>query len=163
MTNSLLIRPVERGDIPILMELIRQKSQFDGCPGSVEATAERLAEALFAENPSTGILLAEIDNKPVGFASFFKTYSTFLARPGIWLDDLFVVEEMRNRNIGKALLAYLARKVQAMDGGRLEWTAARSNSRGLAFYHQHGAKIQEEAHLLRLNREQIDKLAQFCL
>jgi GNAT superfamily N-acetyltransferase len=147
-------------DIPLLLDLIRQKSLFDGCPGSVEATPERLSDALFAENPMAGILLAEVENKVVGFASYFQTFSTFLARPGIWLDDLFVLEGVRNRGIGKALLAYLARKVQAMDGGRLEWTAAHSNNRGLAFYHSHGARVQEEVHLLRLNREQIDRLAQ---
>jgi GNAT superfamily N-acetyltransferase len=158
METAVSIRPATPDDLPLLLRFIHQKAAFDGCPDMVEATPERLSEALFGDAPLAGVLFAEVAGEPVGFASYYQTYSTFLARPGIWLDDLFVVEPMRSQGIGKALLAHLAAMVEERDGGRLEWTAARTNDRGLAFYHRNGAKRHDTVHLMRLDRPAIAAL-----
>jgi len=157
--TDIQIRDAQPADLPLILAFIHQKAAFDGCPESVEATEERLREALFGERPLAGFLFAEVEGSPVGFASYFRTYSTFLARPGLWLDDLFVQEAWRSHGIGKALLERLAGMVAAEDGGRLEWTAARTNDRGLSFYARMGAQVQENVHLLRLNRSAIQRIA----
>jgi len=155
METSVSIRPATPDDLPLILRFIHQKAAFDGCPEMVEATPERLSEALFGDVPTAGVLFAEVAGEPVGFASYYRTYSTFLARPGIWLDVLFVVEPMRSQGIGRALLAHLAAMVEQMGGGRLEWTAARTNDRGLAFYQRNGAERQDAVHLMRLDRQAI--------
>jgi GNAT superfamily N-acetyltransferase len=155
METSLSIRPATPEDLPLILRFIHLKAAFDGCLETVEATPERLSEALFGDAPTAGVLFAEVAGEPVGFASYYRTYSTFLARPGIWLDDLFVVEPMRSQGIGKILLAHLAAMVEEMGGGRLEWTAARTNERGLSFYQRNGAKRQDTVHLMRLDRPAI--------
>ena len=88
-------------------------------------------------------MFAEIDGKPVGFAIYFLTFSSFLARPGIWLDDLYVDENARGLGAGKALLAHLAKLADERGYGRVEWVTAANNEKGLAFYRRNGARVQE--------------------
>jgi GNAT superfamily N-acetyltransferase len=108
-----LIRQGTEVDLPPIMELIRWKAEFDGCPDTLEATADQLREAWFSDPPRAHVLIAELDGRVVGIATYFQTFSTFLARPGIWLDDLFVREESRSRGVGKALMEGLARIARA--------------------------------------------------
>jgi len=156
---TVYIRSATVNDIPLILQFIRKKAEFDGCPESVEATADKLRATLFGDIPLAGVLFAEIGGETVGFAAYFTTFSTFLARPGIWLDDLFVDASMRSQGIGKALLTHLAKLAQANGCGRIEWTASVHNDRGMAFYERHGARIRSNTRLLRMDRQAIERMA----
>jgi steroid delta-isomerase-like uncharacterized protein len=157
-----VIRQATPADIPVVLRFIAKKADFDGCPSEVEATEERLREALFGKEPLAGVLLGEVDNVLVGFASYFATYSTFLARPGVWMDDLFVDTEWRGRGLGRAILAELARMAVEKGCGRIEWTAGAHNERGIRFYRRHGAQVQENARLCRLDWKALVRFAGEC-
>jgi GNAT superfamily N-acetyltransferase len=145
--------------VSVIMDFIRRKAEFDGCPGAVEATPERIRETLFGPAPLAGVLLAVLEGRAVGFAAYSFTFSTFLARPGVWMDDLFVDEPVRGRGIGLALLRHLSGLALEKGCGRIEWTAAGANHRGLAFYRRHGASVREATRLCRLDRDAIGRLA----
>lgn len=147
-------------DLSVIIGFIHKKAAFDGVPLALQASAEKLRETLFADPPLAYVSLAEADGKAVGFASYFFTFSTFLACPGIWLDDLYVDADQRSQGVGRALLLFLARLAQSKGCGRIEWTAASSNERGLAFHRKHGATIREGTRLCRLDAAAIDLLAQ---
>lgn len=149
------IRDAQQKDIPIIMELLHLKAEFDGCPASVEATPEKLESDLFGENPFAFVLLAEIDENPVGFATYHFIYSTFLAKPGIWLDDLYVKAEHRSNRIGEALMLRLCQIAQEKGCGRIDWTVAATNERGIKFYQRIGAKINQRVRLCRLDSKAI--------
>jgi GNAT superfamily N-acetyltransferase len=104
-------------------------------------------------------LIAEIDREPVGFASYFLTFSSFLARPGLWMDDLYVHPQARGSGAGTALLCRLARLAEERGCARVEWTVAAANERGIGFYRKHGATVQESVRLARLDRAGIRTLA----
>ena len=154
-TTQFSIREAKASDIPLIIDLIHLKSQFDGCPESVEATPQRLEETLFGQQPLAFVLLAQSDGKPVGFASYHRIYSTFLAQPGIWLDDLFIKLEYRRRGIGKALIERLCQEAQRIGGGRIDWTVAANNSPAIQFYEKMGAKVKPNVRVCRLDRQAI--------
>lgn len=156
MNNSqLLIRQANQSDIPTIMELIRLKAEFDGCPETVEATPQKLEDTLFSEHPLAFVLLAEIDGSPIGFATYHRIYSTFLSQPGLWLDDLYIKAEYRNRGTGKALIGYLCQITQKIGGGRIDWTVAVNNPQAIKFYEKMGARLMQKVRLCRLDREAI--------
>jgi GNAT superfamily N-acetyltransferase len=157
--SALTIRHAGVDDLLVILRFIHKKAEFDGVPQGVQATPETLCQTLFAEPPLAYILLAEVGDNSVGFASYFYTFSTFLARPGIWLDDLYVDEGWRSRGVGKALLVHLARLAKSRSCGRIDWTVATANERGLAFYRRNGATIRESARLCRLDAAAIGGLA----
>jgi GNAT superfamily N-acetyltransferase len=153
------IREASTEDAPLILHFISKKAAFDGVPQSVEATEERLKRELFGPQPIAFVLFAEMDGKVVGFCIYFLTFSSFLARPGIWLDDLFVDESARGRGAGKALLAYLGKFADQRDYGRVEWVTAAHNAKGLAFYQRNGARVQRDVRVLRLDRAAISQIA----
>ena len=155
MKTQLTIRDAKQSDIPTLMELIYLKAEFDGCPESVEATPKKLEDTLCSEKPLAFVLLAELSGQPVGFASYHRIYSTFLAQPGIWLDDLYVKAEYRNNSVGEALIKRLCQIAQEIGGKRIDWTVAVTNSRAIKFYERMGAKIRPSVRLCRLDSEAI--------
>ncbi|MCC2672015.1 MAG: family N-acetyltransferase [Armatimonadetes bacterium] len=155
---QVVVRGAIETDLPLILSFLRKKAAFDGCPEALQATPELLREALFNGAPLAGVLLAELEGEVVGFASYFSTFSSFLARPGLWLDDLYVDEPVRSQGVGRALLAHLARLAQERGCGRLEWSAARDNDRGLAFYRRHGAYVSDSARLCRLDEAAIARL-----
>jgi GNAT superfamily N-acetyltransferase len=152
-------REAVESDVPRILGLLAKLADFDGVPDAVEATAERLGRSLFGDPPMAHVVLAECSGRAVGLASYYFTFSTFLARPGVWLDDLYVEADVRSRGIGRALLAYVARVARSRDCGRVEWTAADWNERGLAFYRANGATIRESSRFCRLDAAAIDRLA----
>jgi GNAT superfamily N-acetyltransferase len=163
MNHSLLniaIREATPADVEVILGFIRKKAAFDGVPDWVEATEEMLASELFGPRPAAFVLLAAFEGRTVGFAIYFQTFSSFLARPGIWLDDLFVDEDVRGRGVGRALLTYLAKLAQERGHGRIEWVTARDNAKGLEFYQRNGAQVQDVVRVLRLDRPAISTLAQ---
>ncbi len=137
------------------MELICLKAEFDGCPQLVQTTPEKLEHDLFGQKPLAFILIAEIEQNSVGFATYHFTYSTFLAKPCIWLDDLYVKPEYRSKGIGEGLINKLCQIAQSLDCGRIDWIVAAHNERGIKFYQRIGAKIIQKARLCRLDSEAI--------
>ena len=153
------IREATKQDASLIFDFIRKKATFDGVLHRVEATEEKLADELFGSQPVAFVLFAEIDAHVVGFAIYFLTFSSFLARPGIWLDDLFVDESSRGRGAGKALLSHLGKLAEQRGYGRVEWVTAAHNAKGLAFYQSNGARVQDTVRVLRLDRTGISQLA----
>ena len=140
--------------------MLALKAEFDGCRDAFVATEEQLRQAFFSTSPKAQVILAVIDGQAIGLATYFPTFSTYLAKPGIWLDDLYVREGYRSRGVGKALLAALARTAKGLNCGRIEWTVASNNDRGIAFYQRHGATIQHRIQCVRLEADGIERLAQ---
>ncbi|KAB8319707.1 GNAT family N-acetyltransferase [Tolypothrix campylonemoides VB511288] len=151
--KQFLIRDANSSDISTLMELIRLKAEFDGCLDFLEATPKKLEDTLFCENPLAFVLLAEINGNPIGFATYHRIYSTFLAQPGIWLDDLYIKAEYRRLGIGEALIKRLCQITQKIEGGRIDWIVAVNNTPAIEFYEKMGAKIMQQVRLCRLERE----------
>lgn len=155
--RNISIRDANKRDIPAIMELIYLKAEFDGCPESVEATPKKLEMDLFGDKPLAFVLLAEVDKNPIGLATYHFIYSTFLAKPGIWLDDLYVKAEYRGYRVGEALMLHLRQIGQEKGCGRIDWTVAVSNERGIKFYQRIGANIINKVKLCRLDSQAISE------
>lgn len=156
-----LIRPATPTDIPLILEFIRGLAAYEKLSHEVEATPAQLRTTLF---PTTGApvahcVLAFADNVPAGFAIYFFNYSTFLAKPGLYLEDLFVPPEFRGRGIGKALLLHLARLANARGCGRMEWSVLDWNQPALEFYEKLGARRMREWQICRLSGAALQQYA----
>ena len=123
------------------------------------ATEEGLEQTLFGENPGAEVIIAEWDGKPAGFALFFPNYSTFLARPGIYLEDLFVFPDFRDKGIGKSLLSYLARLALDRGCGRLDWSVLNWNEPAIEFYKSFGAYGMDDWVQYRLDGDALESMA----
>lgn len=147
-----IIRPAQAADVPAILELIRALADYEKMSADVVATEELLAQALFpaAGAPAAHCILAEDEGIAAGFALYFFNFSTFLARPGLYLEDLFVRPEFRGRGLGKALLLHLARQANARGCGRMEWTVLDWNQPAIDFYESLGARRMREWQLCRL-------------
>jgi GNAT superfamily N-acetyltransferase len=155
---TLVIRPGERADVPVIAELIRGLARFEKLENDVTMTEERLASNLFGPHRYAETLIAEEAGESVGFALFFHNFSTFLAKPGIYLEDLFVVPERRGGGVGRALLKELARVAVERDCGRLEWSVLDWNREAIAFYERLGARPNSEWTTYRLTGEALSAL-----
>jgi GNAT superfamily N-acetyltransferase len=155
-----IVRHASEADLPVIMELLVLKAEFDGCRDAFVATEEQLRQAFFSSKPRAQVLLAVIDGQAIGLATYFSTFSTYLAKPGIWLDDLYVRGGYRSRGVGKALMAELARIAKGLGCGRIDWTVALGNDRGIAFYERHGATVHHRSRCVRLGADGIDRLAE---
>ncbi len=152
------IRQAEIKDIKDILALIKGKAEFDGCLDSLMATEQNIAEAFFSNSPKSWALVAEVDSQLVGIATYYNIYSTFKAKPGIWLDDLFVFPRYRKVGIGTALIKELCMVAKTNGCCRVDWIVARDNESGRAFYESVGAKIFEEVRHSRLGEDAIDGL-----
>jgi GNAT superfamily N-acetyltransferase len=153
------IRPAIRDDVPVIAELIRGLARYEKLEGEVVMTEELLDSSLFGRRPYAEVLLAEDEGRAVGFALFFHNFSTFLGRPGIYLEDLFVRPENRGEGIGRLLLANLARLAVERGCGRLEWAVLDWNQDAIGFYERLGAKPNSEWTVYRLTGESLSGLA----
>jgi GNAT superfamily N-acetyltransferase len=153
------IRSARVEDVPIVLQLIRDLATYERAPNEVAATEEQLVDVLFGEKPAAEVLLAFEKDTPVGFAVFFHNFSTWLGRPGLYLEDLFVKPEKRGRGYGRALLVDLARIARDRGCGRMEWAVLDWNEPAIKFYHALGAKPMEEWTVFRLTRDGIARLA----
>src|SRR5262245_29003837 len=150
MTASTDIRHAKPADVATVLALIEELAEYERLRDEVVADERLLAEHLFGPRPAAEAVLAERAGAAVGFALFFPTFSTFLARPGIWLEDLFVRPAHRGAGVGRALLQHVARLTVARGGGRLEWSALDWNEPALGFYRALGARRMPEWQLHRL-------------
>ncbi|MGD1073651.1 MAG: GNAT family N-acetyltransferase [Bryobacteraceae bacterium] len=156
---NLQIVPATEADTPVILELIRGLAEYEKLSHVVVATEERLRETLFGARPAAEVLLAMWDSECVGFVLFFPNYSTFLAQPGIYLEDLYVRPHLRGKGIGFALLQELARLAVERKCGRVEWAVLDWNAPSIAFYKRLGAVPMDEWTTFRLSGEALEKLA----
>jgi GNAT superfamily N-acetyltransferase len=153
------IRPARVDDVPIILQLIRDLATYELAPEEVVATKEQLVDVLFGERPAAEVLLAFEKEAPVGFALYFYNFSTWLGRPGLYLEDLFVKPERRGKGYGRALLVELAKIASDHGCGRMEWAVLDWNEPAIKFYRALGATPMHEWTVFRLTREEIAKLA----
>lgn len=153
------IRPATRADAPLLLELISELANYERLGDEVVLDAGLLERHLFGERPAAEAVLAELDGEAVGYALFFPTFSTFLGRPGMWLEDLFVRPARRGAGVGRALLVHVAGLAVARDCGRLEWSALDWNEPALCFYRGLGARRMGEWQLHRLDGQALAAVA----
>jgi len=156
---SIRVRSATKEDVPVVAELIRSLARYEKLEHEVVMTEDLLAAGLFGEGPYAEVLLAVDEDRPVGFALFFHNFSTFLGRPGIYLEDLFVVPEERASGIGRALLEHLARLAVDRGCGRLEWAVLDWNRDAIAFYERLGARPNSDWTVYRLTGEALATLA----
>jgi GNAT superfamily N-acetyltransferase len=162
MNDSIFIRPASIEDVPQILDFIQQLAEYEKLTHVVVATEELLRETLFGPRPAAEVLLAFLaeEEMPVGFALFFTNYSTFLARPGLYLEDLFVAPQYRGRGAGKALLKALARLAKERGYGRFEWSCLDWNEPSICFYQKMGAVPLDDWTIFRVTGQALDKLAQ---
>ncbi|HEY1455489.1 MAG TPA: GNAT family N-acetyltransferase [Candidatus Dormibacteraeota bacterium] len=153
------IRFATAADVPVIADLIRALARYEKLEDQVTGTREQIERGLFGPRPYAEALLAEQGAEPVGFALFFHSFSTFLALPGIYLEDLFVVPQERGRGVGRALLARLAQLAVERGCGRLEWAVLDWNVDAIKFYERLGARPNSDWTVYRLAGEPLSSLA----
>ena len=146
-------------DVPVILRLIRDLAEYERAPNDVVATEEGLREVLFGNEAAARVLIAREADEPVGFAVYFFNFSTWLGRPGLYLEDLFVKPEKRGNGYGRALLTHLARIAQERGCGRMEWAVLDWNEPAIQFYKKLGAAPMDEWTVFRLTRDGIRRLA----
>jgi GNAT superfamily N-acetyltransferase len=156
---SVDIRVAAPGDVPLVFDLMRQLAVYEKLEHALVATEADLAEALFGAHPACEALVGLVDGAPVGYALFFRTYSTFVGKPGIYLEDLFVLPEARGKGAGKALLARLAAITVERGYGRLEWAVLDWNEPAIGFYRSLGAEPMDEWTVFRMSGDALSRLA----
>jgi len=154
------IRTATEHDVPLILDFIKALAEYERLADRVVATEDSLRETLFGNPRFAETLIADADGQPIGFALFFHNYSTFLGRPGIYLEDLFVKPEARGHGYGKALLARLAAIAKARNCGRLEWSVLNWNKPSIDFYESLGAVALDDWKVYRLIGGPLDKLAE---
>jgi GNAT superfamily N-acetyltransferase len=156
--DETIVRTAAPADVPTLFKLIQALAEYEKLSHAVTGSPELLKEHLFGERPFAEAIVAEYGGEVVGFGLFFHNYSTFLTRPGIYLEDLFVLPEYRGRGIGKKLITYLAGLAVERNCGRLEWSVLDWNSPAIAFYKGIGAQILDEWRICRVTGDSLKKL-----
>ena len=152
MTHDVPIRidAAAEADVPLVLAMIRELAEYERLAHACVATEDALRTHLFGPRPAAEVVIARIDVQPVGFALFFPTFSTFLAKPGIYLEDVYVKPPFRRQGVGRALLHHLASLAVARDYGRLEWAALDWNEPAIRFYRKIGAVTMDEWTTFRL-------------
>jgi GNAT superfamily N-acetyltransferase len=154
------IRDANIADIPIILQLIRDLATYERAPNDVVATEKGLKEVLFSAEPAVKVVIAFENAEAVGFAVYFFNFSTWLGRPGLYLEDLFVKPEMRGRGYGRALLVHLAKIARDHNCGRMEWAVLTWNEPAIEFYKKIGAVSLDEWRVFRLTSDGIGRLAE---
>ena len=154
------IRTATKKDVPVILSLIRELAEYERAPDAVVATEAGLNDVLFGPRRSAEVLLALEGGEAVGFAVYFFNFSTWLGRPGLYLEDLFVRPALREKGYGRALLERLARIAQERGCGRMEWAVLDWNDPAIQFYKKLGAEPLNEWTVFRLTRDGIARLAE---
>jgi len=158
-TASLRIERATERDVPLILRLIKALAEYERMADEVVATEDRVRETLFGAQPSAEVVVAYAGDEPAGFALYFHNYSTFLARPGLYLEDLFVVPKFRGRGYGKALLVHLARLAVERGCGRFEWSVLDWNEPAIGFYKKLGAQPMDTWKIFRMTGDALHELA----
>lgn len=157
---SLRIRPAREADAGLLLSLIRELAEYERLAHEVVGSEELLRRHLFGERPAAEAVIAEVDGEPAGFALFYTSFSTFLCRPGLWLEDLLVRPQHRGAGVGRALLAHLARVALERGYGRMEWWVLDWNEPAIGFYRSIGAVPMSDWTVQRLEEAALRALAE---
>jgi len=155
----LTIRAAQRDDVALILDFIRELAEYEKLADQAVAEPAQIAEHLFGPRPFAEVLIGEVDGEAAGFALFFHNYSTFLGKPGIYLEDLYVRPSVRGAGLGKALLGCLAELAVERGCGRLEWSVLDWNDPAIGFYRKLGANPQDEWTVFRLSGPALEELA----
>ncbi|WP_445766363.1 GNAT family N-acetyltransferase [Rheinheimera sp.] len=159
MMEQITLRLATEQDVPTILAFINGLAEYEKLADQVVATEQQLRTTLFGDKPYAEVVLAEYGQHAAGFALFFHNYSTFLAKPGIYLEDLFVLPEYRGKGIGKVLLSYLAKLAVQRDCGRLEWSVLDWNQPAIDFYQAQGATMLHDWRINRVTGDALKVLA----
>lgn len=153
------IRPAVENDVPLVLSFIRELAEYEKLSQQVTATESSLRQHLFGPHPAAEVIIATLDHDPAGFALFFQNFSTFVGRPGVYLEDLFVRAHARGAGVGRALLREVARTAVSRRCGRLEWSVLDWNEPAIGFYRKLGAVPMDDWTTFRVMGDALDKLA----
>ena len=153
LTSSVALRGAEPRDVPAIVGLIRELADFEKLTHLVQVTPQSLHPHLFGERPAAEAVVAELEGQVIGFALFFTNFSTFLGKPGMYLEDLYVQPAHRGRGVGRALLTHLAGLAKQRDYGRFEWSVLDWNVNAIRFYERMGATVMPEWRICRVTGE----------
>lgn len=156
---SIVLRPAVREDVPLILELVQGLAEYERLAHEAVATAVDMEAALFGTRPAAEVVIAECDGAPAGFALFFVSFSTFLGKPGLYLEDLFVRPELRGRGIGQRLMVHLAQLAVERGYGRFEWSVLDWNAPAIEFYRTLGARPMDGWTVQRVSGEALSALA----
>lgn len=156
---QLSLRSATVADVPLVLSFIRDLAAYEQLMSECHATEEQVRATLFGEKPAAECLLAFADSEAAGFAVHFTNYSTFLSRPGLYLEDLYVKPPYRKRGIGRALFLHLAKLANQRGCGRFEWTVLDWNEPAIEFYQSLGARMMDEWRIFRLTGPALEKYA----
>ncbi|MCH8076495.1 MAG: GNAT family N-acetyltransferase [SAR324 cluster bacterium] len=164
MTNSaesdgFKIRPAVEADTPLILHFIRKLAEYENKADEVLATEAELREMLFGGRPMAEVIIGEADGEAVGFALFFHNFSTFLGRPGLYLEDIFIDPAHRGKSHGRAMMVHLARLARERNCARFEWSVLNWNESAIGFYQKLGAAPKDEWELYQLTGEALERLA----
>ncbi len=155
---SVEIREACLGDVPGILEMVAELAEFEHLADQLVATEEDYRESLFGERPAAEAMVATVSGQLVGYAIFFSTFSTFVGRAGIWLEDLYVRPDFRKAGIGKKLLKAVGEIAEERNAGRYEWCVLDWNQNAIDLYTQVGGEILDEWRIVRLDRAAIEAL-----
>lgn len=159
LASPFTLRFATPGDVPLILECIRGLAEYERLPHEVVATEDLLRETLFGPRAAAEVVLAHEGEEPAGFALFFHNYSTFLGRPGLYLEDLFVFPRYRGRGLGRRLLEHLAKLAVQRGCGRFEWAVLDWNVDAIGFYEALGARPMSDWTVYRVSGDALQKLA----
>ncbi len=157
--TEIRLEPATERDVPLILQLIKALAEYERLANDVTATEGALRETLFGPRPAAEVVIAYANGEAAGFAVWFYNYSTFLARPGLYLEDLFVHPRWRGHGIGKTLLIYLAKVAVSRGCGRMEWSVLDWNELAIGFYRGLGARPLDGWHVFRLTGDALTQLA----
>lgn len=157
--TNIRIKPASESDIPLILFFIKGLAEYERLANEVLTTEETIREFLFGARRYAEVVIARLDDRPAGYALFFHNYSSFAGRPGLYLEDIFVLPEFRGQGIGKALLVYLAKLAVERKCGRFEWMVLDWNAPAIEFYKSLGAVSMDDWRLFRLSGEALTRLA----
>jgi len=158
LKEKLVIREATKKDVPLILSLIKELAVYEKLLHEVVATEDQLTEMLFGQKKYAEVLIANYDNENAGFALFFHNFSTFLGKPGIYLEDLYVKPQLRGKGIGKSLLLSLVKLAKKRNCGRVEWAVLNWNEPSIKFYKSLGAKPMNQWTVYRLSEDEINSL-----
>lgn len=158
MNSQVAISPASVADVPLILQFICELADFERLGHEVVATEEGLRETLFGPRPFAEVVIARDGGEAVGFALFFHNYSTFVGKPGIYLEDLYVRQHCRGKGYGEALLRHVARLAVSRGCGRFEWSVLNWNQRAIDFYKKLGARPMQEWTIFRVTGEELQRL-----
>ena len=158
INDYILLRSAKKKDTKLIINFVRELAEYEHLTHLVEIEETKLKGYIFKKK-MVKVIIAEYDNKPAGFTLFFHNFSTFLGRPGIYIEDLYVKPEFRGKGLGKYLLSYLAKLVHKQNYGRLEWACLNWNENSIKFYKSQGAQPLDEWTVYRVSGKNLEKLA----